>query len=87
MVEAIGMVDLEDLLHAVVPVEVVEPEIATKVSAHIATLTAILQMHAESGNVLRREETTMSTFVSLAGSQESSKLIASPRNVSRTGGK
>jgi len=81
------VVDLEDVVHAVVLVEVVEPEIATKVSARIATLTAIIQMHAESGNALRREETTMSTFVSLAGSQETSKSIASPRNMSRTGGK
>jgi len=62
-------------------IEAVEPETATKVSAPIAKLTAILQMHAESGNALRKEETTMSAFVSSAGSQDTSKSIASPTNV------
>jgi hypothetical protein len=63
--EAMGV---EDAVDTVDTVEAVEPETATKVSAAIAKLTAILQMHAESGNALRREETTMSAFVSTAGS-------------------
>jgi len=51
----------------------VESETVTKVSAHIATLTAILQMHVESGNMLRREETTMRAVVSSAGTQARSE--------------
>jgi len=70
---AVGAVD------AVEAVEVVEA--ATRVSAPIAKLTAILQMHAESENALRREETTMSAFASSAGFQATSKLIVSPINV------
>ena len=66
----------------------VEAEIATdmgnRVSAPIAKLTAILQMHAENGNALRREETAeeaMSAFATSAGFQTISKSIVSPRNV------
>ena len=72
---AVGAVDSVDAVDAV------EAEIATSASAPIAKLTAILQMHAESGNVLRREETTISAFASSAGSQATSKSIASPTNV------
>jgi hypothetical protein len=82
--EAVGVVDvvlLADAEDAVDTMEAVEPETATKGSAPIAKLTAILQIHAESGNALRREETTMSAFVSSAGSQDTSKSIASPTNV------
>jgi hypothetical protein len=85
--EAVGVVDVEDAVDAEDTVDTVdteedvEPETATKVSAHIAKLTAILQMHAESGNEFRREETPMSAFVSSAGSQDTSKSIASPTNV------
>ena len=63
--------------------EAVEPETATKVSAPIAKLTAILQMHAGNANTLRREETTatISAFASSAGSQAMSKSIASPTSV------
>jgi len=46
--------------------------------------TAILQMHAESGNMLRREETmeeTTSAFATSAGSQVMSKSIACPTNI------
>jgi hypothetical protein len=64
-----------------------EPETATKVSAPIAKLPAILQRHPERGNSLRREETMMSACVSSVGSQATSKLIASPTNVKRSGGK
>jgi len=71
-------VDVED---AVDLVEAVELVTATKVSAPIAKLAAIRQMHAESGNALRREETTMSAVVSSVGSQAMSKSIASPTNV------
>jgi hypothetical protein len=84
---AVGVVDVvvaanaEDAVDTVDTVEAVEPETATKVSAPIAKLTAILQIHAESGNVLRRVETTMSTFVSGSGFQDTSKLIASPTSV------
>jgi len=66
---------------AVGAVEAIDAEIATRVSAPIAKLTAILQMHAESENALRREETTMSAFASSAGFQATSKSIASPTNV------
>ena len=61
--------------------EAVEPETATKVSAPIAKLTAILRMHADSEKALRREETTMSVFAASAGFQATSKSIASPTNV------
>jgi hypothetical protein len=88
--EAVGVVDMvdaadaEDAVDTVDTVEAVEPETATKVSAPIAKLTAFLQMHAGSGNVPRRKETTeeMTTaFVSSVGSQTTSKSIASPTNV------
>jgi len=85
--EALGAVDVVDAVDVVETVEVVEAEIAKRVSAPIAKLTAIQQMHAESGNALRREETTMSAFASSAGSQVTSKSIASPTNVYRHGGK
>ena len=73
--EAVGAVDA---------VEAVEVEIITRVSAPIAKLTAILQMHAESRNALRREETaeeTTSSFANSVGSQVTSKSIASPTNI------
>jgi hypothetical protein len=80
-VDAVDAVDSVHAVEAVEAVEVVEAEIATRVSAPIAKLTATLQMHAESRNRLRREETTMSAFSSSAGSQATSKSIASPTNV------
>jgi len=81
-----GVVDAEDAVdavNAVNTVETVDPETVTKVSSPIATLTAILQMHAESANACRREETMemMSAFASSAGSKATSKSIASPTNV------
>jgi len=91
--EAVGVADVEDpvdpvyLVDTVDRVEAVEPETAKEVSAPIAKLKAILQMHAESGNAHRREETMMSAFVSSAGSQDMWKSIASPTDVSRSGGK
>jgi len=84
MVDVVDAVDVEDAVDIVDTVEAVELETATKVSAPIAKLTAILQMHAGSGNAPRREETmeeTTSAFVSSAGSQATSKSIASPTNV------
>jgi hypothetical protein len=81
MVDAEDAVDAEDMVDTVDTEEAVEPETATKVSAPRAKLTAILQMHAQSGNALRREETQMSAFVSNAGSHDVSKSIASPPNV------
>ena len=75
------MTDAVNTMDTVDTEEAVELETATKVSVPIAKLTAILQMHAESGNALRREETTMSAFVCSAGSQDMSKLIASPSNI------
>jgi len=72
MAEAVGVEDTVDMVDTV---EEVEPETATKVSAPIAKLTGILQMHAESGNELRREETRMSAFAASAGSQAMSKSI------------
>jgi len=76
----VGVVDVEDVVDAV---ETVDPETVTKVSTPIVKLTTIVQMHAESANAHRREETTemMSTFTSSAGSQATSKSIASPTNV------
>jgi hypothetical protein len=81
--------DSEDPVDAVNTVEMVDPETVTKVSALIAKLTAILQMHAESANARRREEKTeiMTAVVSSAGSQATSKSIASPTNVKWSGGK
>jgi len=82
--EVVDAVDAEDAEDTVDLVEAVELETATKVSAPIAKLTAILQMHAGSRNVLRRDETMeemMSAFASSAGSQDMSKSIASPTNV------
>jgi hypothetical protein len=73
--------DAEDTVDAVDVVEAVEAETAMRVSAPIAKLTAILQMHAESGNALRREETTTSAFASSAGSQATSNSTASPTNI------
>jgi hypothetical protein len=78
------VVDAEDVVDAVGTVEAVEPETATKVSAPIAKLTAILQLHEGSGTAPRREEMTeetMNAFPSTAGSQVMSKSIASPINV------
>jgi len=76
--------DAEDVVHTVDMVEAVEPERAMKVSAPIAKLTDILQVHARSGNApWMKEETeetteeTTSTFTSSAGSQDLSKLIGS----------
>jgi hypothetical protein len=74
-------VDGEDTKDTVDMDEAVEPEAATKVSAPIAKLTAILQMYAESGNALRRKETPISTFGPSAGSQDPSKSIASHTHV------
>jgi hypothetical protein len=85
--EAVGLVDLLDAENAVDEVDTVEAadlQTATKVSAPIAKLTAILQMHAGSGNTLRREKTTeemTSASASSVGSQALSKSIASPTNV------
>jgi hypothetical protein len=81
VVDVVVAADTEDAVDTVEAVEAVEPETATNVSAPIAKLTAILQMHAESGNALRREETAMSAFVSSAGFQDTSKSIASPTSV------
>jgi len=81
--EAIGALDDLDAVETVEAVEAVEAvedrnlDIATKVSALIAKLTAILQMHSESGEALRREETTMSTSAFCVGFQETSKSITS----------
>jgi hypothetical protein len=78
----VGMVNAVDTVDAVNTVEMVDPETAMKVSAYIAKLTAILQMHAESANARWRKETTemMSAFASSAGSQAMLKSIASPTN-------
>jgi len=78
-----GVVDAEDAVDAVNMVETVDLETATNVSAPIASLTAVLQMHEEWANKRRREETTemMGALASSAGSQATSKSIASPTNV------
>jgi len=81
MAQGMGVVDTEDVVDMV---EAVEPETATNVSAPIAKLTAILQMHAGSGNAPRREETTeemTNACASSARSQVMSKSIASHTNV------
>jgi len=83
--EAVGMVDMvdtEDAVDTADTVEAVEPETATKVN--VPRLTAILQIHAGSGNALRREKTMeemTSAFASSVGSRAMSKSIASPTNV------
>jgi hypothetical protein len=69
-----GVVDLEgmaDIVDVVNTVETVHPEIATKVSAPIATLTPIQQLQAESPKASRREDTLgmMRRFASSEGSQ------------------
>jgi hypothetical protein len=74
----VDVVDAEDMVDTVDTVEAVEPETATKVSGPTAKLTAILQMHAGSGNAFRREKTMeemTSAFASSAGSQAMSKSI------------
>jgi hypothetical protein len=85
VVEAVGvgMVDVVDAVDPVNTVEMVDPETAMKVSVPITQLKAIQQMHAESTNVCRREETTemMRAFASSAGSQATSTSITSPTNV------
>jgi len=53
----VGAVDAVHPLYAVAAEESVEAEIVTRVSAPIAKLIATLQMHAENGNALRREQT------------------------------
>ena len=67
--------DAADSVGIVDTMEPVEPETGTKVSAAVAKLPAILQMHAERKNALRRKETTMSAFDSCVGSQHTSKSI------------
>jgi cytoskeletal protein RodZ len=90
MAESVGVVDMEDVVDVddmedtvdtVDTEEAVEPETATKVSSSNAKLSAILQIHVESGNAFKREETPMSRFVSSAGSLDTSKSIASPTHV------
>jgi len=77
-VDTMDMVDME---------EAADTETVMKVGAPIAKMTAILQMHAESSNALRREETTMRAFVSSVRSQDMSMSIPSPTNVYSSGGK
>ena len=74
-VDVVDAVDAADAVDAVDTEKAVKAEIATdmgnRVSAPIAKLTAILQMHAENGNALKREEIaeeTMRAFVTSAGS-------------------
>jgi hypothetical protein len=77
--DAVDAVDMEKAVKAEIATEM-----GNRVSAPIAKLTAILQMHAENGNALRREEIaeeTMSAFATSTGSQATSKSIASPTNV------
>jgi hypothetical protein len=78
---AVGMVDVVDAVDTVGVMEVVEAEIATRVNAPIAKLSAILWMHAESEHTHWSEETMMSTCASSAGFQATSKSIACPTNV------
>jgi hypothetical protein len=73
-VEPVAVVDAVDTVAAE------ELETATKVSARIAKLTIVLQMHAENTNALRGEETTMNAFASSAGSKATSRSIVSPTN-------
>jgi len=82
--EAVGVVnreDMVDMLDMVDTVEAVEPKTATKLSAPIAKMTAILQMHDESGNAHRREETILSASASTARCQDTLKSGASPTHV------
>jgi len=90
--DVVDAVDVGDVVDAVDEEKAVKAEIAmeigNRVSAPIAKLTAVPQMHAGNGNALRREKTAeetanemMSTFVTSAGFQVTSKSIASPTNV------
>jgi len=79
--EVMEAVEAVEVVKAVEAMEAVEAEIATRVSTPIANLIVILQMHAESKNTPRRENTTMSAFASSAGFQATSKSIASLTNV------
>jgi hypothetical protein len=82
--KAVDMVEAMDVVDMVEVVEAVEVETATRVSAPIAKLTVIPQMHAEEGNVLRRKitaEERTSAYVTSVGYQAMSKLIVSPTNV------
>ena len=82
--DVVDVVDVVDAVGAVEAVEAVEAEIATRVSAPIAKLTIIPQMHAENGNALRREitaEERTSAFATSAGFQATSKSIVPPTNV------
>ena len=84
VVDMVDAVDMEDTVDTVDTAEAVEPETVTKVSAPIAKLTAIRQMHSGIGSAPRREETTEETtsaLASSAGSKEMSKSIESPTNV------
>jgi len=83
VVDAVGAIEAGE------GVDVVDAEIVIRVSAPIAKFTALVQMHAERGNTLRREETaeeTMSAFSTSAGSHATSKSIASPTKVPWNGG-
>jgi hypothetical protein len=85
--EAVGMVDVEDVGDAVDKVdmldliEAVEPETAMKVSAPITKLMDLQQMHGNSRNVPRWQQTTVSIFVCSVGLQDTSKSIESFTNV------
>jgi len=82
VVDAVESVEAVDTVEAVEAVDAVEAvEAATRVSAPIAKLSVILQLHTESENVLRRDETIMSAFDSSAGLKATSKWIASPSNM------
>lgn len=80
-VDSVDSVYSVDIVDVVDTVDAVELETALKACAPVATFSIILQMHAESGDVLRREETMLSTFVSSVASQDMSKSIISPTNV------
>jgi hypothetical protein len=90
--DVVDMVDVVDVVDVVDAEKAVKAEIAmamgNRVSAPIAKLTAIPQMQAGNGNVLRRQETaeetakaTMSAFERRASSQATIKSIASPTNM------
>jgi len=84
VVDAVDTVDAEKAVKAQIATE-----IGNRVSAPMAKLSAIPQMHAGNENTLQREKTAeevMSAFATSADSQTISKSIVSPRNVYGSGG-
>jgi len=75
--EAMSVEDAEDSVDTVDMWKVRRLKIATKFGASIVILTPILQMHMDSGNVLRRDKTTMSAFLPAQATRWCQSLLGS----------